>query len=472
MATANRVSYSVFSNGSSLPLLIATTGAAIILALAPTWCKLAGLLPAVLVVAAIGSRRPVLGIIAAVLIIPFNFESLIEQIGIPFVNPFNLAWVAAIGLLILHARQSRSSFFPRTALDAALVLNIGITTLSVLNARSVIPAHEFKDTFMVFQQWLQWTLFYWVAGGAVRSRHEIRQVTFAIAAMVAVAALFGIKDYVTTRAVSGGAIERSEGLFNQANYAASFFAYYTPFLISLTLAERKPIVRLALLLAAALATVATVVTFGRGGLLALGVGGVLLLMMTRSRALLIGLTIGVVLIVSNPIATERFRSTVQSDTIGESKLDSSTAARVFAWRKAADLIRQRPLFGWGFLTFRHIDHPLDKEAEALFGHGGMDVHNGHLNVAVSGGLLASAVIYFLYGNIIWQAIRIRRESRDQFVRALATGTIVSVVSLLIVNATGTRLYDRQLVAYMWILVAMLFAAHRFERARDNYSLEG
>jgi len=280
--------------------------------------------------------------------------------------------------------------------------------------------------------------------------------------MVLVAAMFGIKDYISTRAVSGGEIERSQGLLGQANYAGSFFAYYLPPLIALARVKQARIFRLVTLLATLAGIVACVLTFSRGSLLALGIAGGVVIIQTRSRLLVGAACVAVVLIASDPTVRARFAETTQDSGSEQVDLDDSSGARLIAWRKAFALAGEKPIFGHGFFTFRHINHHLDSEAEAKFGHGRMDVHNGHLNTLVCAGLVGSAALYLQFGALFIWCQRMRRSLSDPFAQALAIGLSASVVAIMVINLTGTRLYDRQLMAYLWILAGALHALSRAE----------
>jgi O-antigen ligase len=409
----------------------------------------------------VGSLRltPAWALLPAVLVCVFNFDSLIDRIGIPFANPFNLAWLGAAGLLAVLGWQRRGWPLTRTPLDVPLLVNVLFTMLSVVTAWQHMNHAQWWDKFITFEQWLQWLVFFWIAAGLVRDRRDAHLVTDAVAGMVLVAALFGIRDYLATRAVSGGAIERSQGLFNQANYAASFFAYYLPLLAAMAvrLRGRRRLYYSGVL---AVAGIALTVTFGRGGLMGAAIGFLVIVAMTRSKTLLVGALVGAALIGAQPEVRMRFSETVSGNGSGEQQLDDSSGARLIAWRKAVSLIRQEPLTGYGFFAFRYIEHPLDREAAARFGHGRMDVHNGHLNTAVSGGLPGLAALYFQFGAIMLWCARIHRRATDPLVLALAEGLLAAVVVIIVVNLTGTRLYDRQLVGYFWILLGVLQALVR------------
>jgi len=445
-------------HNSSAPWLFMGLLLALFTGLLPANYKLVVLVPFLASGAGVLLNRPYLALFVAILVCPFNFESLIARIGIPFVNPFNVAWLAAAVSLVLIGIRKRRFPIPRTSIDRVLVLNLTMSTIAIIRAWRLVPADNFPDVFLIYQQWVQWLVFFWITAGLIRTRNQARFVVLAVMVMIGVAGAFGIKDYISTRAVSGGAIERSQGLFGQANYAASFFAYYVPVVIAMAIGEGSRRLRFLYFAISVVGTVACVITFGRGGMMALAVAVVLVAAMMRSRTLIVLILIGAVLVLSDPTVRSRFAETTSDSGSDSVELDDSSGARLIAWRKALDLSSRQPIIGWGFLSFRHIRHPLDHVAAAQFGHGRMDVHNGHLNTLVSGGLLGLLTLYLQFGGIVVWGMRIRRNNCDPFVRALAAGLIASVVAIMIVNMFGTRLYDRQLVGYFWILLGVLHSA--------------
>ena len=104
----------------------------------------------------------------------------------------------------------------------------------------------------------------------------------------------------------------------------------------------------------------------------------------------------------------------------------------------------------------------------MFGKRSMDVHNGHLNTAVSGGIPALLALYFQFGAIVLWALRLRARSKNWVTTALAEGICCAVLVIMIVNLFGTRLYDRQLVGFFWMLLGCLHgAATRPETPQDR-----
>jgi len=171
------------------------TGAILALSLGvlPGPAKLLCLVPLAAGAGVVMLKRPAIALLPAILFCPFNFESLISRIGIPFVNPFNLAWLTAAMALVFLSRQQHRFTWARTPIDSFLVFNITVTTLSVLRAWKIVQADAFFDHVLVYQQWLQWVLFFWVTAALVRSKADGRLIVSAVAFMVLVAALFGKK---------------------------------------------------------------------------------------------------------------------------------------------------------------------------------------------------------------------------------------------------------------------------------------
>jgi len=318
--------------GTSFWLAAGISGA-LVGGLLPLHMKPLVLLPILVLFPGRVGGKPHWAILPAILFCPFNFESLISRMGIPFVNPFNIAWIMAAFAMILLASRKRKFPIPSTPLDRVLIFNLMVTTLTIIKAWKLIPEDSFPDAFMAYQQFAQWLVFFWITAALVQNRKQARLIVLAVATMVAVASVFGIKDYLSTRAVSGGAIERSQGLFNQANYAASFFAYYLPVIMSVAMVKSKWIVRVVFIGSLALGTLACVLTFGRAGMMALALAIILLAVMKRSKAILCFLLIGAAPVCLDPTVRARFAETTQ-DTGSESvELDDSSGARLIAWRK-------------------------------------------------------------------------------------------------------------------------------------------
>jgi len=405
---------------------------------------------------------------AIILVIPFNFESLIAAINTPFVNPFNILWISYIGIVALRSVHRNEPILVRSPLNTSIFFLMLIFALSMVQAKWIVHGYHFKDhIFMTWQQWFQWLLFYFFCLKGIRSEKEARQVITWVMLMILFAGMQNIRDYIGMIGRSSGAtLERASGLFSNANYSASFFCYYVPVAVGLALANLKEFrSRLFFSAVAGVGLIAVVVTYSRGGMAAVGLASMLIAAFSKlNPRLILVLLVVVGLGATNENISKRFGQSSVEGTYGKT-VDPSIHARVVAWSKAFDLIKERPFIGHGFFTFRYIKvEKWEDEAAKAHGSGGMAVHNGFLNVLVNSGFIGLAIFMWFMGAALKMCWDIFRDSpHGSFWRGAALGLFAGLLALLLVNMTGTRLYDRQMVGYMWILLGALYQGHYFSK---------
>lgn len=410
-------------------------------------------------------------LVAIIVVIPFNFESLIAAINIPFVNPFNMLWISYIGIVVLRATTYSEPILVRSPLNLPIFFMIVSYTISFIQSRFVVDGHHFKDhLFPSYQQWLQWILFYYFCLKGIRNEEEAKKTVFCVMIMILFAGVQNIRDYIgMMAATSGNNLERAAGLFNNANYSASFFCYYVPPAIGLALANLPKMKHRWLFMAVSgIGLIAVVVTYSRGGMLAVAMAGAIIAFFSKiNPKMVLGLLIVVALAASSDNIRKRFSQTSQEGPYGKT-IDPSVHARLVAWSKAFHLIKESPIIGHGFFTFRYIKvEKYEDEAAKAHGSHGMAVHNGFLNILVNAGvvgLLTFLIFMACEMKMCWYYFR---TGKDPFWRGLALGLFAASISLLFVNMTGTRLYDRQMVAYFWILLAALYKGNCYSKASHN-----
>lgn len=395
-----------------------------------------------------------------VLVIPFNFEGLIAQINIPYLNPFNLLWLSYVGIVFFRAALYSEPILVRSPLNIPIFLVIVSFSIAFFQSAYVIDSYRWKThVFPIFQQWLQWILFYFFCMKGIRSEQEAKRVIFWILTMVAFAGLQNIRDYLGMIALTkGDNLERASGLFSNANYSASFFCYYTPVAVGLALATWKNYRwQLFFYACAGSGLIAVVVTYSRGGMAAVGVACLLIAAFSKIKpSLIVVVLILIVTAGSSENIRKRFSETSQPGPYGP-VVDPSVEARLIAWQKAYHLIQERPFLGSGFFTFRYIQvEKYEDDAARAHGHRGMAVHNGFLNILVNAGIFGFSTFLLLVFSILKQTWGAFRSIPDPYWKGVALGLFAGMISLLLVNMSGTRLYDRQMVGYLWILLAAFF----------------
>jgi O-antigen ligase len=166
------------------------------------------------------------------------------------------------------------------------------------------------------------------------------------------------------------------------------------------------------------------------GVLLIGVGALIL-----SMALLLVEIYGIPEIVQSYLRVENLR-------VGGGRFE--------AWDVAVDLLRQRPLRGYGFGT---EDILFAKFGIRFFTHGGAMVHNSYLGLSLQVGILGAAVFFFLIFLVVIKGIQASMKTKD-LMFSILTGTLVAG---LVISFTESWLYsagNSQSLPF-WILFGML-----------------
>jgi probable O-glycosylation ligase (exosortase A-associated) len=148
-----------------------------------------------------------------------------------------------------------------------------------------------------------------------------------------------------------------------------------PFIIALGKEERRKWLRLSLFFTAFLSSIATVFTYSRGAMLALGTAFSLMFIKSNKKYLLIPLIIPIVIFGKSLLPDSLNERTA---TIGSYEQDMSAMQRVRAWKVAWRIALESPLLGAGFdfedeQTYLRWMSYTDPDDEWL----GSDIHVAH-----------------------------------------------------------------------------------------------
>ncbi len=122
------------------------------------------------------------------------------------------------------------------------------------------------------------------------------------------------------------------------------------------------------------------------------------------------------------------------------------------------MIAQHPLLGVGVGRFQEMigfytEYPLKKDDPH-------DAHNAYILQAAEMGvpsLLLLLLLYLTWGTV---ALRLYRRRRHPVDRRLALAFLGSLVAVLVSCMLGSRFSDEALIAWFWILAAMLLVVGR------------
>ncbi|HRY82526.1 MAG TPA: O-antigen ligase family protein [Candidatus Moranbacteria bacterium] len=186
---------------------------------------------------------------------------------------------------------------------------------------------------------------------------------------------------------------------------------------------------------------ANILTFSRGGYLAIASGALVFLFifwkrMTGKYKLMTGLAVifyVLMLTVPGPVS-ERFDSSFDLN-------EGSNAGRINMWRKSLEIIREKPFFGTGIGNFS-----LEVDNTAIY-RNPIYAHNTYLDIAVEEGVLASAVwILILFITLLNFWIFSKRDM-------MYAGFFASLIIFSAHSLAETGLYSPVVLALFLILIS-------------------
>ena len=376
----------------------------------------------------------------------------------------------ALGFVVAFLAYTcwRERRLPRSPLDRPLLLCLGALVLSTLASPDV--ANSLRGYGRL---WLVASFF--ATYHLVRERRELeRLVSLMVLASAAVAA-YGIVQHFTgidlARTIVGKAsdldlvgsgpdVYRTQGLHPSGiTYAHNllFPLTFASALLSASVASWRR--RVSLLAGWCVMVLALIFSFTRGVWVAFATVLVILgAVRGRGRALAAAAALGVFVfaVVSlGPAVHQRAVSTFDvAANLGRSQI----------WHANLDMIKERPLLGWGYGNYKRFRAPFyarypaaDKTAHA---------HNDFLQVWVDGGLVSLGAFVYLFWVIVcdgWRTYR-RLPAAAEPLRSLVLGGALAVVGFLVGGLTQYNFGDAEVVIVLWFTAGLLMRAAHLDGA--------
>ena len=199
-------------------------------------------------------------------------------------------------------------------------------------------------------------------------------------------------------------IGRLTSTFLDPNFAAGAFAFLLALVGGRFLKEKKLGGQILFLVFGSILGLALFLTFSRSGLLALGVGGLILGIFGDRRILLAGILVAILGISISSRTAERVGELATSiESLGGQSvqvLDPTAQLRVESWNDGRRIFRENPILGVGFGAYRFHQNFSDEESHAATGSDA-----SLLNVAAETGIAGLAAFLIFLWNLIsasWQ----------------------------------------------------------------------
>lgn len=236
---------------------------------------------------------------------------------------------------------------------------------------------------------------------------------------------------------------RYAGVFGYAgeNGAAAFMAQFVIFCLALRHGLSSWMEKLAIWVVIALTFLCLGVSFSRGGYLGL-VMGLFFLGLVKERKWLV--VILILLSSWQAILPSGVKDRITMSYRG-GELDESAQERIMLWEDATQLIKENPIMGTGFVTYRYLGRTIYS-----------DTHNYYMKAAVEMGAIGLFLLFAIQFSIFRYGWRLFIQAKnDKFLSSLGLAMAALLVTSAVVNFFGDRWTYHQISGYTWTFLALV-----------------
>lgn len=287
----------------------------------------------------------------------------------------------------------------------------------------------------------------------VDSKEKLNQLLTSLTIGAALVGLFGLFQFVFLGTVQREWIDasleniitrRGFSVFLNPNIYAEYIVLVTPIIIGQFWAHKDKFKKFIYLGISALMMLNLLLTFSRGGLLAIAMAAVVFLFFAMRPLLGFFIPLGLLSINFLP---EKIQNRIYSIF---NFADSSTSYRFKMWGITEDLIREHPIVGVGF-----GHKPFKQEFELLIRSMPIfHTHNTYLEIMAETGALG--IITFFYC-IIASAVNILRsglKSEDYYIRIISISVLASGAGILTHGIFEHIIYINRIIVMLWFNLAL------------------
>jgi O-antigen ligase len=224
-----------------------------------------------------------------------------------------------------------------------------------------------------------------------------------------------------------------------ANLTAAYLVQFTMFTWGVLQFVKGKLYKIIGLGAIAASLFALLYTFSRGGYLSALVG-ILILGILKDRKLLI--VLGVFLLTWQTVVPTAVHQRIEMTQNATGELDTSAQTRVELWKESWQSIKESPVLGKGYATFRYGQHAGNLA----------DTHNLFVKVWVETGIVGLAMVLVLFQQMISLGYRLFRRANDPLYRGLGLGLLLATCCAVVANVFGDRWNFIEISGPMWVLV--------------------
>jgi len=395
--------------------------------------------------------------------------------GIVFCLPFSKSLsegfiISAIIMTVLRKIKFKEFNIPKSPLTLALVLYFVINLLSVF--WSVNFSLSLKA---LFSKVLKYILLFLIMYDFIDSKDKLKRLLIVIASSIFLITINGLiqqfitgydllRRYPSFKYVTYSALKFPTYLKmafqlppEQRGYVTSSFPYpndYATWLITLLplaitlsvfgLKEAGLRIRVLGYSAMSLLTYSLFLTKTRGAWVAFSIG-IICLSILRSKKLIIAFVIvAAIFYIFMPLHVKEAVT---------SKL--SFKDRISMWSVSTEMIKDRPLRGFGLNTYFNNFKIYRKDKDKY--KRGSYAHNCYLQQAADVGIPGLAIFLYLLFSIFWYSFHRMIKMKDKFYLNCCIGIWVGLLSFSVYAFVDTNFYSLPLVTLFWFMTGLLFS---------------
>lgn len=359
-----------------------------------------------------------------------------------------LSWIATV---TAGGARDRLVWTTHPGLVALVVAFVSWSILSLVWAESRVKGLEQLQTAILV------LLLIPIVYTGVTKERDVKAIAAAFVFGATVAAGYGV---ATSPTITGGAAEASEqlnrvaGTVGDPNVLASILLAGTFLAVALAATQkRSPALRLTLIGCALLCLLGVILTFSRGGLIALGAAMLVTPFLVRRRAAAIG---GMVLVVIGIIAfVVAFAPADAKDRLTK---NDGGSGRTDIWRIGWRMVDANPIAGVGVGNFQNtsVHYQIAPGAARvrtdLADHPSV-AHNSYLELLAEGGIVGLGLFLGVVGAALGTAVKATRRfirERRSDMAVLSGAVVIAIIAILASDFFISEQFAKQL----WLLIAL------------------
>lgn len=170
---------------------------------------------------------------------------------------------------------------------------------------------------------------------------------------------------------------------------------------------------------------------------------------------------------SKTISHEDFGNLLEATYSGQ---DISTMERIYRWVAAYQMVKEKPLYGYGPSTFPALykEHRLNMFMTYVSDNEeGSGIHNYYLMILVEQGIPGLLIFIALIFFVIAYGERVYHRVRDKFSRQILVTFLVTFVALVILNIINDLIeVDKMACYFFWTMVVIILVDFKTYESRS------